>query len=96
MFRSEDVILVTRDGAPAGFFLAWDPSCQSKSAGSVPATVRADRGQASGRRCERASGARRSLPTAVVADANVLLSALIGGRAGLVIASPHDPRCIST
>lgn len=24
MFRSEDVILVTRDGAPAGFFLPWD------------------------------------------------------------------------
>ena len=24
MFRSEDVILVTRDGTPAGFFLPWD------------------------------------------------------------------------
>jgi hypothetical protein len=24
MFRSRDVILVTRDGAPAGFFLPWD------------------------------------------------------------------------
>jgi hypothetical protein len=24
MFRSEDVILVTRDGSPAGFFLPWD------------------------------------------------------------------------
>jgi hypothetical protein len=24
MFRSQDVILVTRDGAPAGFFLPWD------------------------------------------------------------------------
>jgi hypothetical protein len=24
MLRSEDVILVTRDGAPAGFFLPWD------------------------------------------------------------------------
>jgi hypothetical protein len=24
MFRSEDVILVTRDGAPAGFFLPWE------------------------------------------------------------------------
>lgn len=24
MFRSEDVILVTRDGAPAGFYLPWD------------------------------------------------------------------------
>lgn len=23
MFRSDDVILVTRDGAPAGFFLPW-------------------------------------------------------------------------
>jgi len=23
MFRSEDVILVTRDGLPAGFFLPW-------------------------------------------------------------------------
>lgn len=24
MFRSEDVILVTREGTPAGFFLPWD------------------------------------------------------------------------
>jgi hypothetical protein len=24
MFRSEDVLLVTRDGAPAGFYLPWD------------------------------------------------------------------------
>lgn len=24
MFRSDDVILVTRDGAPAGFFLPWN------------------------------------------------------------------------
>ena len=24
MFRSADVILVTRDGAPAGFYLPWD------------------------------------------------------------------------
>lgn len=24
MFRSEDVILVTRDGKPAGFFVPWD------------------------------------------------------------------------
>jgi hypothetical protein len=24
MFHSDDVILVTRDGAPAGFFLPWD------------------------------------------------------------------------
>jgi len=24
MFRSDDVILVTRDGLPAGFFLPWD------------------------------------------------------------------------
>ena len=24
MFRSEDVILVTREGVPAGFFLPWD------------------------------------------------------------------------
>jgi len=24
MFRSEDVILVTRDGTPAGFFLPWE------------------------------------------------------------------------
>jgi hypothetical protein len=26
MFRSDDVILITRDGAPAGFFLPWDTS----------------------------------------------------------------------
>jgi hypothetical protein len=24
MFRSDDVILVTRDGVPAGFYLPWD------------------------------------------------------------------------
>jgi len=24
MFRSDDVILITRDGKPAGFFLPWD------------------------------------------------------------------------
>jgi hypothetical protein len=26
MFRSEDIILVTREGRPAGFFLPWEPS----------------------------------------------------------------------
>lgn len=26
MFRSDDVILVTREGTPAGFFLPWDTS----------------------------------------------------------------------
>jgi predicted nucleic acid-binding protein len=36
-----------------------------------------------------------SLPTVVVADANVVLSALIGGRARLVIASAHGPRCLA-
>jgi len=36
-----------------------------------------------------------SLPAAVVADANVVLSALIGGRARLVIASAHAPRCVA-
>lgn len=36
-----------------------------------------------------------SLPPAVVADANVVLSALIGGRARLVIASAHGPRCLA-
>jgi len=35
MFRSEDVILVTRDGAPAGFFLPWDTP-------DVPLEVRAE------------------------------------------------------
>jgi hypothetical protein len=24
MFRSEDVVLVTRDGRPAGFYVPWD------------------------------------------------------------------------
>ena len=33
MFRSDDVILVTRDGRPAGFFLPWD-------APELPAEVR--------------------------------------------------------
>jgi predicted nucleic acid-binding protein len=36
-----------------------------------------------------------SLPPAVVADANVILSALIGGRARLVFASPGGPGCIA-
>lgn len=36
-----------------------------------------------------------SLPTVVVADANVVLSALIGGRARLVIASARGPRCLA-
>lgn len=35
-----------------------------------------------------------SLPRAVVADANVVVSALIGGRARLVLTSPLGPRCI--
>lgn len=26
MFRSQDVVLVTRDGKPAGFFIPWDRS----------------------------------------------------------------------
>ncbi len=33
MFRSDDIILVTRDGRPAGFFLPWD-------APELPADVR--------------------------------------------------------
>lgn len=33
MFRSDDVILVTREGSPAGFFLPWDTS-------DVPVEVR--------------------------------------------------------
>lgn len=37
-----------------------------------------------------------SLPRAVVADANVLLSALIGGRARLVVASADGPACVAT
>lgn len=36
-----------------------------------------------------------SLPAAVVADANVVLSAMIGGRAHLVFASPLGPRCLA-
>ena len=35
-----------------------------------------------------------SLPSAVVADANVVLSALIGGRARLVFASSLGPTCV--
>jgi predicted nucleic acid-binding protein len=37
-----------------------------------------------------------SLPPAVIADANVVLSALIGGRARLVIASQQGPKCVAT
>lgn len=33
MFRSEDVILVTRDGTPAGFFIPW-------SFGDIPVDLR--------------------------------------------------------
>lgn len=36
------------------------------------------------------------MPPVIVADANVVLSALIGGRARLVIASPYEPKCIAT
>ena len=36
-----------------------------------------------------------SLPSAVVADANVVLSALIGGRARHVFASPLGPACFA-
>lgn len=36
------------------------------------------------------------LPHAVVADANVVLSALIGGRARLVITSQRGPKCMAT
>jgi hypothetical protein len=36
-----------------------------------------------------------SLPAAVVVDGNVVLSALIGGRARLVIAAAHGPRCVA-
>jgi len=43
----------------------------------------------------RAASERLSLPPAVVADANVILSALIGGRARLVIASAHGPKCVA-
>lgn len=35
------------------------------------------------------------MPPAVVADANVVLSALIGGRARLVFASPAGPECFA-
>lgn len=35
MFRSEDVILVTRDGVPAGFFLPWDTP-------ELPAEIRSE------------------------------------------------------
>ncbi len=35
-----------------------------------------------------------SLPHAVVADANVVVSALIGGRAQVVLSSQLGPRCI--
>jgi len=38
---------------------------------------------------------KTSLPSAVVADANVVLSALIGGRAREVFASPAGPECIA-
>lgn len=36
-----------------------------------------------------------SLPRAVVADANVVVAALIGGRARLVLVSPLGPACIA-
>ncbi len=41
MFRSEDVILVTREGAPAGLFLPWNtPELPVEvHKGGVPATI---------------------------------------------------------
>lgn len=36
------------------------------------------------------------MPGAIVADANVILSALIGGRAGLVLVAANGPRCYAT
>ena len=97
MFRSEDVILVTRDGAPAGFFLPWDTP-------ELPVEVRREvflrlSEQIGAQLDAKGVGESRcsaiSLPPAVVADANVVLSALIGGRARLVIASPRGPRCLA-
>jgi hypothetical protein len=35
MFRSEDVVLVTRDGRPAGFYVPWD-------AAELPVEVKRD------------------------------------------------------
>lgn len=72
MFRSDDVILVTRDGAPAGFYLCpgTRPTCPSrlaaKSSFGYPnrsASSSAPKAPAS-KRCLTIS-----LPVAVVADA---------------------------
>jgi hypothetical protein len=96
MFRSEDVILVTRDGAPAGFYLPWDTP-------ELPVEVRREvflrLSEQIGAQLTEQGTEQEVLDdfaaAAVVADANVVLSALIGGRARLVIASAHPPRCVA-
>ena len=71
MFRSDDVILVTREGTPAGFLLPWD-------APELPVEVREVflrlseqfGGQLAGRGIGGSEALDDSLPPAVVADAN--------------------------
>jgi hypothetical protein len=93
MFRSEDVILVTREGTPAGFFVPWDTP-------ELPVEVRKEvflrLSEQVGAQLA-ASGVRESercwtlsQPPVVVADANVVLSALIGGRPRLVMPPLKD------
>lgn len=82
MFRSDDVILVTRDGAPAGFYLPWGMP-------ELPVEVRREvflrlSEQIGSQLTEQGTSARErssttSLPAAVVADANVVLSARASG-----------------
>jgi hypothetical protein len=48
MFRSEDVILVTRDGRPAGFFVPWSRpdlpvDLRREVFGAITDTIRAER-----------------------------------------------------
>jgi predicted nucleic acid-binding protein len=61
-------------------------SCASPSRSAHSSSSKRQRGRVS---------STISPPAAVVADANVVVSALIGGRARLAIAFPHPPRCVA-
>jgi hypothetical protein len=81
--RSEDVVLVTRDGQPAGFWVPWDEP------GALPDELRNavfQRLSSMVREQLRAAGVSEEDVLADFVDANVLLSALIGGRASDALA----------
>ncbi len=95
--RSRRIILVTREGRPAGFFLPWDAT-------DLPADVRREiflrlTYQISAQRETRGVTQQEVLHVFAASrrrvDANVILSALIGGGARLVFTSPVGPTRIA-